>query len=98
MKKCSRTYFASFVFLFLLGCSAKSASAAEVRPPNFIFILIDDLGWTDLGCFGSTFYKTPNIDKLAAHGMKFTDAVPFILSSATQQRCLDSSPAGKGNT
>ncbi|MBI2946255.1 MAG: sulfatase [Verrucomicrobia bacterium] len=49
-------------------------SAAEPRPPNFIFILIDDMGWTDLGCFGSTFYKTPNIDKLAASGMKFTNA------------------------
>jgi arylsulfatase A-like enzyme len=42
--------------------------------PNFVFFLIDDLGWTDLGCYGSTFYETPNIDKLAAQGMRFTDA------------------------
>ena len=41
---------------------------------NFICILIDDLGWTDLGSFGSDYYKTPNIDRLASGGMKFTNA------------------------
>lgn len=44
-----------------------------VSKPNIIFILADDLGWTDGGCFGSTFYETPNIDRLAAQGMRFTD-------------------------
>lgn len=42
--------------------------------PNFVFILIDDLGWKDLGCYGGTFYETPNIDKLAREGMRFTNA------------------------
>jgi arylsulfatase A len=42
--------------------------------PNFIFILVDDLGWRDLGCYGSTFYETPNIDSLASQGMRFTNA------------------------
>lgn len=42
--------------------------------PNIIFILIDDLGWRDLGCYGSTFYETPNLDRLASEGMLFTDA------------------------
>ena len=42
--------------------------------PNIVLILIDDLGWRDLGCYGSTFYETPNIDRLAARGMRFTDA------------------------
>ncbi len=46
----------------------------QAEKPNFVFFLIDDLGWKDLGCYGSTFYETPNIDKLAAEGMKFTDA------------------------
>ena len=44
------------------------------RKPNFVFILIDDMGWTDVGYSGSKFYKTPNIDKLASQGMVFTDA------------------------
>jgi arylsulfatase A-like enzyme len=41
---------------------------------NFVFILVDDLGWRDLGCYGSTFYETPNIDLLAEQGMQFTNA------------------------
>ncbi|MFP6898724.1 MAG: sulfatase-like hydrolase/transferase [Roseibacillus sp.] len=42
--------------------------------PNIIFILADDLGWRDCGCYGSTFYETPNIDRLAKRGMRFTEA------------------------
>jgi arylsulfatase A-like enzyme len=42
--------------------------------PNIVFILIDDLGWRDLGCYGSSFYETPHLDRLAAGGMRFTDA------------------------
>ncbi|HET7559247.1 MAG TPA: sulfatase [Limnochordia bacterium] len=42
--------------------------------PNIILILIDDMGWRDLGCYGSSFYETPNLDRLAAEGMRFTDA------------------------
>jgi arylsulfatase A-like enzyme len=50
-----------------------SALAAE-RPPNVVFFLVDDLGQRDIGCYGSTFYETPNIDQLAKDGAKFTDA------------------------
>lgn len=41
---------------------------------NVVLILLDDYGWADSGCYGSTFYETPNIDRLAAEGMRFTDA------------------------
>jgi arylsulfatase A-like enzyme len=41
---------------------------------NFVFIMVDDLGWADLGCYGSDLHETPNIDKLAGEGMRFTDA------------------------
>jgi len=55
--------------------AARSASSAERnRPPNFVFILADDLGWADTGCYGNKFIETPNIDRLAAQGMRFTDA------------------------
>jgi arylsulfatase A-like enzyme len=50
------------------------AGAVFARQPNVLFIVVDDLGWKDTGCFGSTFYKTPNVDRLAATGMRFTDA------------------------
>jgi len=60
-----------------LGLWARVISGQQdgaMRRPNFVFFLIDDMGWTDLGCFGSTFYETPNIDRLAAQGMRFTSA------------------------
>lgn len=44
------------------------------RKPNIILFLTDDLGWSDLGCYGSRFYETPNIDRLAADGVRFTQA------------------------
>jgi arylsulfatase A-like enzyme len=46
----------------------------EDKRPNIVFILIDDMGWKDLACTGSEFYETPNIDRLCAEGMRFTDA------------------------
>lgn len=48
--------------------------ADQPARPNIVLFLIDDLGWRDLGCQGSTFYRTPNIDRLAGEGARFTDA------------------------
>lgn len=48
--------------------------AARERKLNFVFFLVDDMGWRDAACCGSTFYETPNIDRLAREGMRFTDA------------------------
>lgn len=61
-------------FLLLTSCGETQETSEEPHQPNFVFILVDDLGWTDLGSFGSTFYDTPNIDQLTASGMKFTNA------------------------
>lgn len=61
---------------FLVGikmCAISSAAPLPTRP-NIVFILIDDMGWKDLGCTGSTFYETPRIDALAKEGMQFTCA------------------------
>ncbi|MPY91364.1 MAG: sulfatase-like hydrolase/transferase [Luteitalea sp.] len=67
--------------LLLAGCSAHSQGrlkpppqVEEQRPPNIVLIVADDLGWTDLGSYGSTYYETPNIDRLVAEGMRFTAA------------------------
>lgn len=46
----------------------------NARQPNFVFILIDDMGWKDLACTGSTFYETPNIDRLSREGISFGNA------------------------
>lgn len=64
------------VLLLLLHCQTTlmAQRISKDRPPNVIVILVDDLGWTDTRCYGSTFYETPNIDALAAKGIRFTNA------------------------
>ncbi len=57
----------------LLGLAGTLAESGQKGKPNIIFIMADDLGYTDLGCFGSKYYETPSIDKLASQGMKFTN-------------------------
>ena len=59
--------------ILALVCCADTARAEEPKM-NVVFFLIDDLGWRDLGCNGSDYYKTPNIDRLAKEGVRFTDA------------------------
>ena len=56
--------------LLMLGMLANATAA----PPNVVLILVDDMGWMDLSCQGSDYFKTPRIDQLASEGMRFTDA------------------------
>jgi arylsulfatase A-like enzyme len=58
------------LYILLLGLAATAANSR----PNFVFFLVDDLGWGDLGCYGATFHETPNLDRLASQGMRFTNA------------------------
>lgn len=58
----------------LLTSSGEGAETSEGRPWNFVFLLADDLGWADLGCFGGDLHKTPNLDRLARESVRFTDA------------------------
>jgi arylsulfatase A len=68
--------------------------------PNIVLIVVDDLGWKDLGCYGSSFYETPNIDRLAASGMRFTNAYSSCpVCSPTRAALLTGkSPANLGFT
>jgi len=63
---------AAVVPLLALGLPTTAAGAGDPARPNVIVILVDDLGWRDLSCQGGDAYQTPNIDRLAASGMRFT--------------------------
>ena len=54
--------------------AALPARAAAARPPNVILILMDDMGWRDVGFMGNTFVETPHLDRLAKRGLVFTQA------------------------
>jgi len=82
------------------GCASVFATEKRARPLNFVFILVDDLGWADPSCYGSRFHETPHIDALAAQGVRFTNAYAAApLCTATRASILTGKyPARLHNT
>ena len=78
--------------LWLAGGALAAASCASDKAdrqlPNVVFILADDLGWGDLGCYGQERFETPNIDALAADGLRFTQCYSGTTVSAPSRSCL----------
>ena len=74
--------------LFSILYALNSCSGFEQEKPNIIFVIIDDLGWTDVGYMGSNWYETPNIDRLARQGMIFTNAYANAANCAPTRACL----------
>ena len=69
----------------LLLCSLLTAAAGAAAPkPNVILFLVDDMGWMDCGANGSKYYVTPEMDRLATQGMRFTQAYSQPLCSPTR--------------
>lgn len=62
--------------------------AREDEHPNVIFILADDYGWNDLSCMGSQYYETPNLDRLAKHGVKLRMLMPRVRYPALHEPAL----------
>ena len=58
----------------VLAMPGRPAAAAAKERPNIVFVIVDDMGYHDLGCYGSKTIQTPHIDRMAAEGMRFTDA------------------------
>lgn len=71
-----------------VGMHSIVLQAAETKQPNIVFIMADDLGWSDLDIMGSDFYETPNINRLAAQGMLFTNAYAAAANSAPSRACF----------
>jgi len=75
----SRIFYQSMLLaamVLISGCMSidQTTGNASGTRPNILYIMIDDLGWMDIACQGATEYQTPNIDRLASQGMRFTDA------------------------
>lgn len=74
---------------FITSCLFSLAAVAQAQEtPNIIFIYADDMGYGDLGCYGSKVNRTPNIDKLAAEGMRFTDFYSAATVSSPSRAAL----------
>jgi arylsulfatase A-like enzyme len=94
-KQIAISHSAASIVMALLVCIARSSPAQtsatfprSTAQPNILFILADDLGYGDVGCYGQTKIKTPNIDKLAAEGMRFTDFYAGSTVCAPSRACL----------
>ncbi len=89
-----------FLAISLSPPFAAADQSTQSKPLNFVFILVDDLGQKDIGIEGSTFYETPNIDKLAASGMRFTNgyATCQVCSPSRASIMLGKYPARIGIT
>ena len=68
--------------------SCAPTKEAPLPRPNIVFILADDLGWGDLGCYGQQLFETPNIDSIAASGLRFTQSYSGTTVSAPSRSCL----------
>lgn len=68
--------------------AALPAAGATAHRPNIVFILGDDVGWADLGCYGNRYHETPNLDRLSREGMRFTDAYASASQCAPTRACL----------
>ena len=62
------------ILSLLILCQLGSYVFAQEQKPNVIFVLADDLGWSELACYGNTFHETPHLDQLAKEGVRFTNA------------------------
>jgi arylsulfatase A-like enzyme len=70
MRVCAKVITVVVACAFITG---PSEAAGPARKANVVFILADDLGYTDVGCYGSRYYETPNIDRMASQGLRFTN-------------------------
>ena len=83
LKQCLRL---TVALIGLTVFSSATTAAVPTPPPNIVFILADDLGYGDIGAYGQIKFRTPNIDRIAAGGMKFTQHYACLLYTSPSPR------------
>jgi len=84
-----------FLLISALMLAPLAALHAAEAKPNIILILADDLGWSDLGCYGADLHETPHLDRLAEHGVRFTDAYAMSVCSPSRAALLTGKHAAR---
>jgi arylsulfatase A-like enzyme len=74
MRFLARFFLCGLALSQMIGSGARTALGGPPKRPNIVFMLADDLGWSDLKCYGSTVHETPNLDRFAQRCVRFTDA------------------------
>lgn len=88
MKSLSSTILMAGGAVAAASCASNKPAQPDQQHPNIVFILADDLGWGDLGCYGQKRFQTPNIDSLARSGLRFTQCYSGTTVSAPSRSCL----------
>jgi len=83
------------ILLLAICCLAVHSSFAAAARPNILFILADDMGWSDLGCYGADLHETPRIDQLAAESVRFTNAYAMSVCSPTRSTLMTGKHAAR---
>lgn len=83
-----RFIFGLILFCSLVSCAESAADPTGDDPPNVILVVVDDLGWRDVGFMGSTYYETPNLDALSQTSLVFTNAYAGASNCAPSRACL----------
>ena len=87
MKPMPTTRLAQLVLVLTIGQLTPAVANTDDQP-NVVVILADDLGWSDLGCYGSDLHETPHIDRFASQSVRFTDAYAMPVCSPTRAALL----------
>lgn len=89
-QRCCQIFLLAWFFgvVYFAESPVSLAQESESAKPNIVLINIDDLGWMDLECQGSKFYRTPNVDRLASEGMRFTNAYAAAANCAPSRACM----------
>ena len=94
-RRCRRCAVVLVSGLAIVSLLATAGWAREARQPNIVLILADDLGWSDLACYGADLHETPHLDRLAREGLRFTNGYSASVCSPTRASLMTGKHYGR---